>query len=145
MDNYESKITRANAPVEDVYGVLSNLDNLSRVKNLIPEDKVSEIETTPDSIRFKVNGLGQKVCVRVVEREENKTIKLGIENLPVAANFFIQTKQVAEDDTRLKLTLRAEIPAMIRMMLGDKLQKGIDTAAEMMAQFPYRQWNAKNA
>jgi carbon monoxide dehydrogenase subunit G len=141
MDNYESKITRAEAEVSDVYGVLSNLKNLDRVKNLIPEDKVSDIETTDDTIRFKVNGMGQKVCVRIVEREENKTIKFAVDNLPLTANSYIQTKQVAENDTRLKLTLRAEIPTMIRMMFASKIQQGLDTAADMMAQFPYKQWN----
>ena len=141
METYESKITRANANVDDVYGVLSDLRNLDRVKDLIPEDKVSDIETTEDSIRFKVNGMGQKVCVRIVEREENKTLKFALENLPLTANFYIQTKQVADHDTRLKLTIKADIPMMFRMMLGGKLQQGLDNAADMMAQFPYEQWN----
>ena len=141
---YESKITKSTSNVADVFGVLSNLENLNRVRDLLPQDKISEVETTADTIRFKVDGLGQKITIRVVEREPNSTIKFAIENLPIAAaNFWIQTKEVAEQDTRLKLTLKADIPTMFTMMLGSKLQDGLDRAAQMLAQFPYQNWNNK--
>ena len=140
---YESVITKSTSNVSDIYNVLSNLENIERVKDLIPEDKVKDIEVTADSIRFKVDGLGQKVNVRIVERETNSTIKFAVENLPVAANFWIQTKAVADHDTRLRLTFKADMPTMFAMMLGNKLQDGINRAAEMLAQFPYEQWNQK--
>ncbi len=138
---YESKVCAIPAPVSHVYPVLSNFQNLERVKDLIPKDKVQEIEIEPDTIRIKVDGLGQKIDVRILDRVENNTIKFGLENLPgTTVNFWIQLKEVAPADTRVKLTIIADIPLMFKMMLDKKMQEGLDQAAEMLTQFPYSQW-----
>ena len=141
MEKYESKIQSIPAPVSQVYPVLSNLANLERVKDQIPADKVSDIEITPDAVKMKVDGLGQKIAIRIVERVDNDTIKFGLDNVPVEANFWIQLKEVAPNDTRVKLTVKADIPIFFRMMIEQKLQKGLDDAAIMLTQFPYSQWS----
>lgn len=137
---YESKITSIPAPVSQVYPVLSDLSNLDRVRDLIPQDKVQELEITPDSVRMKVDGLGQKITIRILDREQNKTIKFGGEGIPMTMNFWIQLKEVSPVDTRVRLTLHADIPMMFKMMLDKKIQKGLDDAAQMLTQFPYTQW-----
>ncbi|MCQ2324683.1 MAG: SRPBCC family protein [Paludibacteraceae bacterium] len=137
---YESKITSIPAPVEAVYKGLSNFKNLERVRDLIPQDKVQELDIEDDSIRMKVDGLGQKIVIRIVDRIENDTIKFGFENLPLSLNFWIQLKEVAPEDTRMKLTLKADIPMMFKMMFEKKIQQGIDDAAEMIAKMPFKQW-----
>ncbi len=138
---YESKIQSAAASAEQIYRVLSNLNNLNRVKDLIPQDKVQELEISEDCVRMKVDGLGQKIAIRIVDKIENDTIKFGAENIPMEMNFWIQLKEVTPTDTRIKLTLKADLPMMFKMMLDKKLQNGIDQAAEMLAKFPYTQWN----
>jgi len=137
---YESKISSAPHSAEQIYRVLSNLQNIERVRHLIPQDKVQEMEIEPDRIRMKVDGLAQKISIVVVERIENDTVKFGVEGIPMDANLWIQLKELAPDDTRIKLTLKADIPMMFRMMIGSKLQTGLDQAADMLAQFPYSQW-----
>ena len=137
---YESKITSAPYTAEQMYRVLSNLQNIERVRDLIPKDKVQELEVEPDRIRMKVDGLAQKISFVIVDRIENDTIKFGAEGIPMEANFWIQLKELAPNDTRIKLTLKADIPMMFKMMLGSKLQTGLDQAAEMLAQFPYAAW-----
>lgn len=137
---YESKVTTISAPVEAVYAGLSNFRNLDRVKDLIPQDKVNNLEFDEDYIRMKVDGLGQKIIIRIVERKENDTIKFGAENIPIQMNFWIQLKGIAPDDTRMKLTLKADLPIMFKMMLDKKIQQGIDDAATMIAQMPFLQW-----
>lgn len=139
---YESKIHSAAASAEQIYKVLSNLNNLNRVKDLIPKDKVQELEISKDCVRMKVDGLGQKIAVSIVDKIENDTIKFGAENIPMEMNFWIQLKEVTPNDTRIKLTLKADLPMMFKMMLDKKLQNGIDQAAEMLAKFPYAQWNS---
>ncbi|MBR4521376.1 MAG: SRPBCC family protein [Paludibacteraceae bacterium] len=140
MKTYESHIAKVAADASAIYVVVSDLRNLERVRDLIPQDKVQEFETDVDFIRLKVDGLGQKIIIRIVDRIENDTVKFGIENLPVEGNFWIQVKQVAPHDSRIKLTLKAELPVMIAMMAGNKIQEGIDQAADMMAQMPFEQW-----
>ena len=137
---YESCISKTTSSAKSVYAVVSDLKNLERVRDKIPQDKVQELDIEPDCIRIKVDGLGQKLSVRILDKEENKVVKYGVEDSPVSVFFWIQMKEVAPGDTRLKLTLEADIPFMFRMMLEKKLQQGLDQAAEMMAQFPYEAW-----
>ena len=138
---YESKIQSIPAPVDKVYPALSNLKNLERVRELIPADKVQEMDITEDAVKFKVDGLAQKVIIRIVDKIENDTIKFGLDNMPMTANFWIQLKEVAPNDTRVKLTVKADIPVFFRMMIEKKLQQGLDDAAVMLTQFPYTQWS----
>lgn len=137
---YESQVCSIPNCAANVYKVLSNLENINRVKDLIPQNKVQEMEAGPDYLRIKVDGLGQKLTLRIVERKENDTIKFGLEGAPMQANFWIQLKELAPVDTRIKLTLKADIPFMFKMMLDKKLQQGLDQAAQMLTQFPYNQW-----
>ena len=140
MNTYESHIAKVPADASAIYAVISDLSNLERVRDLIPQDKVQEFETDPDFVRLKVDGLGQKIIIHIVDRIVNDTVKFGIENLPMDGNFWIQVKQVAPHDSRIKLTLKAELPMMIAMMAGKKIQEGIDQAADMMAKMPFEQW-----
>jgi len=139
LSKYESKITSAPCSAAQIYHVLSNMQSLERVKDLIPKDKVQEMEIEPDRVRIKVDGLAQKFTIAIVDRIENDTVKFGMEGM-MDANMWIQMKEVSPTDTRLKLTIKADIPFMFKMMVEKKLQTGLDQAAEMLAQFPYNQW-----
>ena len=138
---YTSAVRQIPAPVEVVYPALSNLQNLERVREHIPQDRIQDLEITPDSVRMKVDGLGQKISILIEDRIENDTVKFGAEGLPMPMNFWIQLKPGEGDTCFVRLTLKADIPMMFKMMLDKKIQKGIDDAAEMLTQFPYRQWN----
>ena len=137
---YESKITSAPCPAQQIYRVLSNMESLNKVKDLIPKDKVQEMEIEPDRVRLKVDGLAQKITIAIVDRIENDTIKFGAEGIPMDANFWVQLKEVSPTDTRIKLTVKADIPFMFKFMVEKKLQQGLDQAADMLAQFPYQMW-----
>ena len=137
---YESKITSAPCPAQQIYRVLSNMESLNKVKDLIPKDKVQEMEIEPDRVCLKVDGLAQKITIAIVDRIENDTIKFGAEGIPMDANFWIQLKEVSSTDTRIKLTVKADIPFMFKFMVEKKLQQGLDQAADMLAQFPYQMW-----
>ena len=140
VSKYESKITSAAYPAAQIYRVLSDLKNLEKVRDLIPQDKVQEMEIDSDYVRMKVDGLGQKITIVIVDRIENDTVKFGVEGIPMDANLWIQMKEVSPTDTRLKLTIKADIPMMFRLMINKKLQQGLDQAADMLAQFPYAAW-----
>jgi hypothetical protein len=137
---YESKITSAPCSAQQIYSVLSNLKNIERVRDLIPQDKIQELEIEPDRIRMKVDGLAQKITIAIVDRIENDTVKFGAEGIPMQANFWIQLKEISPVDTRIRLTVKADIPLMFKFMVEKKLKEGLDQAADMLAQFPYANW-----
>jgi hypothetical protein len=116
---------------------LTNLENLERFKDVIPQDKIKELEITRDSVRFKVEGLGPKVSIGIVDQEENKTIKYGAQNIPIPLNAWIQLKQVDELDTRMRITVKTDLPAMFRMMIDKKMQAGLDQAVDMLCNIKY--------
>ena len=137
---YESHITQSVCSAQSIYRVLSNLKNFERVRDKIPQDKIQELEIEEDYVRVKVNGLGQKLGIFIADKEEAKVVKYGVENSPIAVTMWIQMKEVAPQDTRIKLTVEADIPFMFRMMIEKKLQDGLNQAADMLAQFPYDEW-----
>ena len=134
---YESKIGQINANATDVFAVLTNLENLQRFAEHIPQDKVKELEITRETIRFKVDGLAQKISIGIVDQEEYKMIKYGAENIPVPLNAWIQLKQMNEMDTRIRITIKTDMPIMLRMMLDKKLQAGLDQAVDMLCNIQY--------
>ena len=134
---YESKIGQIAANDAAVFSVLSNLENINRFRDVIPQDKIQDLEISSDRIRFKVEGLGQKIAIAILEREEYKTIKFGAENLPIPFNIWIQLKQVVEMDTRIRITIKTDMPAMFKMMFDKKIQQGLDQAIDMLCQVPY--------
>lgn len=134
---YESKIGQIAVNDAAVFSVLSNLENINRFRDVIPQDKIKDLEISSDRIRFKVDGLGQKIAIAIVEKEEYKLVKYGAESLPIPLNVWIQLKQVAEMDTRIRITIKTDMPAMFKMMFDKKIQQGLDQAIDMLCQVPY--------
>jgi len=140
MTTYESDIKTISSSGEVVFNILSNLSNFNNLQNLNADAQeklnqmLKDVEFDEDSCRFTVEGVG-RVGFRIIEREPFKTIKLETENSPVAVNGWIQLVQVSETDTRMKLTLKAEIPTMIKVMVDSKLKKGINTIADTLVQY----------
>ena len=129
MEKYESKQVRINRSAETVYGLASNFNNFTSVL----EDKVEDWHATEDTCSFKVKGFN--LSLQIAEKEEPTMIKVtGGDNSPLPFTFWMQLKEMAPDDTRMKLTLHAELPMMVKMMVGSKLREGIDQMAERIAE-----------
>ena len=134
MTTYESDIKAISSNEEVVFGILSDLRNLEKVKeNPSLKDKAQDLEFDSDSCSFVVEGFG-KMGFRVLEREPFKTIKLVSVNAPVEVSVWIQLKAAAENDTRMKLTVKADLPMMIKMMVDKKLKEGVNSIADLIAE-----------
>jgi len=133
MTTYESDIKTISSSEEVVFGILSDLNNLKKLQeNPVLADKVKDIQFDTDSCSFAVEGFG-KVGFRIIEREPFKTIKLVSENAPFEVTVWIQLKKVVENETAMKLTLKADLPMMIKMMVDKKLKEGINSIADLLA------------
>ncbi len=131
LEKYESKQQQIRKSAARIYPFISRFDMLTPAL----QDKVEEWQADEDSCSFKVKGF--KVALRIVEREENKHIKISgddtVGGLPVDFSFWIQLHEVSEFDTRIRLVLHAELNMMMRMMIGGKIQGGLDKAVEGLA------------
>jgi carbon monoxide dehydrogenase subunit G len=131
MEKYESKQHQIRRSADQIYTALSSFSNFTPML----ADKVEEWQADEDSCSFKVKGF--TVRLRIVERVENKHIKISGDDaaggVPVDFSFWIQLHEVSEMDTRIRLVLHAELNMMMRMMIGGKIQGGLDKAVEGLA------------
>ena len=114
---------------ERIFTMLSDLSNLERIKDRIPQDKIKNFEFDSDPVG--------KITFQIVEREPNKLIKFTTTNSPVPLFLWIQLKQVAEDDTRLKITVRADLNPFLKPMVSKPLQEAVDKISTVIASLPY--------
>ena len=154
MAKYESKVKLLQAPVERVYATLSNLENFRPILDnaannpMVAEkmkeagqdpaqlEKLKDVELTADRIAIPAPMVGE-IALRIIEREENKCIKFETEQSPVDANLWIQVLPVSTGGSKMRLTLKAELNMMMKMMIGSKLEEGVDKFADMLAMLPY--------
>ena len=121
---------------EGIFTMLADLSNLERIKDRIPQDKIKNFEFDSDTCSFAVDPVG-KITFQIVEREPNKLIKFTTTNSPVPLFLWIQLKQVAEDDTRLKITVRADLNPFLKPMVSKPLQEAVDKISTVIASLPY--------
>ena len=128
MEKYESKQQQIRRTAEQIYSALSSFNNFTP----IIQDRVEEWNADDNVCSFKVKGM--PVRLKMVEREPNKTIKIqGDEGSPIDFTFWLQLKEVAPYDTRMRIVVHAELNMMMRMMIGKKLQGAVDQMAEAIA------------
>ena len=129
MEKYESKQQQINHPASLIFPIISRMDFLTPAM----QDKVEEWEATPDTCSFKVKGF--KVALRIVDKVENKHVKIVADQggVPIDFTFWIQLHEVSSNDTRVRMVLHAELNMMMKMMIGSKLQEGLDKAVEGLA------------
>lgn len=136
MSDFVSEIKTIPYNEDRIFGMLSDLSNLERVKDKIPQDKIKEFEFDCDSCRFNVDPVG-KIEFQIVEREPYKTVKFMTTNSPIPVTLWIQLKQVAENDTKMKMTIRAELNAFIKPMVSKPLQDAVDKISTVIANLLY--------
>lgn len=128
MDTFESKVVTIQRNELEIYDFISKFSNFTP---FIPTDKVEGWSATDDSCKIKVQGI--EVGLKIVEREPYKSIKVSGDGAPIEFNLWVQLKQVEEQDTKLKLTLKAELNFMMKTLLKNKLSEGLDAMADQIA------------
>ena len=136
MSKFESSIKQIAYPQQSVYNMLSDLTNIERVKDKVPEDKLKDLTFDKDTISISVSPVGQ-ISMRIAERDEPKTIKFASENSPMSFNFWIQILPVSDTASKMKLTIDADIPFFAKGMVSGPLKEGIEKIAEALATIPY--------
>lgn len=126
-----SRIGKIQANQEKAYNILSDFSNLG---NYVPDDQVQDFTSDADSCSFTVEKIGQ-FGMRIIEREPSKLIKIANdENVPFKFNMWIQLKDVEEFDTRVKITLRADLNPMLKMVAKKPLTQFVNTLVDRLEQ-----------
>ena len=136
MTKFESSIKPINYPVEAVYRNISDLSNLERVRNRVPEDKLQDFKFDSDSVEVSAAPVGT-IKLHIIEREENRCVKFESVQSPVPFNLWIQVLPVTAETSKMKVTVQADIPFMLKGMVAGPLQDGVEKIADALAQIPY--------
>ena len=136
MSKFESSIKQINYPVEAVYRNISDLTNLERVRDRVPEDKLKDFQFDSDSVQVSVDPVGV-IKLRIIEREENKCVKFEAEQSPLPFNLWIQVLPVTAETSKMKVTVKADIPFMLKGMVSGPLQDGVEKIADALSQIPF--------
>lgn len=147
LNKYTSEVKVINHNEQVVYNYLSNFENLSaylnsglieKITEKIPQVKITDFESDQDSCKFNITGLGVAE-IKIVNREPFKTIKVESSGqLPLSFTFWIQLLPEDNFNTKMRLTLHAEMSMMIKMMADSKLEEGINKLADTLSSLPYK-------
>ena len=156
MSEFKSEVKQIQAPQTAVYAKLSDLKNLETVKQqmLDPEavkkladqmgqDKVEKMSQYLENVEFDIDTITVSdtpvgnVCLRIIEREEPKTIKMQVEGVPFSVNMWIQMLPNGSEASALRVVLKADLNFFIKQMVSKPLQQVVDGIAEFFARIPY--------
>ncbi|MDR3244994.1 MAG: SRPBCC family protein [Prevotellaceae bacterium] len=125
MEEFISDIVKINRSAEQIYSLVADMSSFSQaVANAQPE-MIEDFQSTQDTCSFKVKGM--EVGIQIIDREPFKTIKYtGYKQTPFDFFIWIQLKEMASDDTRLRIVLHAKLNLMMKTMFKGKIKKGLD-------------------
>ena len=133
---FESSVKQIPYSQEAVYQNISDLRNLEKVRDRVPEDKVSDFSFDEDTVSLNVPPVGE-LKLRIIERDEPKCVKFETAQSPVPFNVWIQVLPVTETTSKMKVTVKAELNPFIKGMVSGPLQDGVEKIADALAQIKY--------
>ena len=147
VNKYVSEVKTIGHNQQVVFNYLSNFENLGtylnsglleKITEKVPQVRITDFESDRDSCKFNITGLGLAE-IKIVDREPFKTVKVESSGgLPLSFTFWIQLMPIDAYQTKMRLTLHAEMSMMIKMMAGNKLEEGINQLADTLSKLPYQ-------
>ena len=115
---FESSVKLVSYSQQAVYNNISDLTNLEKVRDRVPEDKVQGFSFDADTVSLNVAPVGE-LKLRICDREEPKCVP------------------VDENSSKMKVTVKAELNPFIKSMVEKPLQEGVEKIAEALAMVHY--------
>lgn len=147
ISKYVSDVKIINQNNEIVFNFLSDLKNfgllfneytLAQLSQQIPKLKITDFSCDSDNLNFTIENYGV-AGLEIIEREAPKTIKIsGKGKIPFKLFLWIQILPVSSYQSKMRLTLHAELNVMMKMLVGKKLEDGVNKIADAISMLPYR-------
>lgn len=135
----ESKVGKIEYSDKIIYTFLSDFNNF---KAMVPAEKIKNWSSSEDHCHFSVAGMGE-TGLRIIERSPFKLIKVTTETgSTMSFLMWIQLKKVAENDTRVKITVKADLNPMISMVVKGPLKTFANSLIDKMEEFQFPETTA---
>lgn len=131
---YTGKPYKLNVARSEAYARLSDLSGVRERIASLPDDLKAKMGTVdfPDSetLSFTAPGVGE-MKFRIVERHEPECVRFLADTgvMPIYVNINLTATE--DNVTDISAEIEAEIPLMVRPLIGGKLQEAADKFGEM--------------
>lgn len=142
ISHYSSMLQTVNAPAEKVFDYLADLKNVERYYRSIPQEKLSmiqQVEFAVDEIKVKIDGLGPKFDILITDRNRPSLIRYTLKESQLIKDFHTNLLiQVLDQlSCEIQITIDVELPMMLKMMVGSKIQPALDNAVKILSTIPF--------
>lgn len=131
----ESKIGKSPNNDQEIYAFITDFKNF---KQLLPETGITGWEASDNSCSFHMNPVG-RTGLEIVEKTPYKLVKIA--SIPEFSSYqftiWIQIKKVAEDDSRVKITIEPLVNKMLLPMIRGPLKSFADTLIDKIEGFDF--------
>ena len=131
----ESRLGKSECSDQQIFALLTDFTNF---KALLPEEKVTGWEASTDKCSFHVDPVG-RTGLEIIEKTPHKLVKIA--SVPEFSTYqftiWIQLKHVAENDTRVKITIEPLVNKMLLPMIKGPLKKFADGLIEKVETFEF--------
>ena len=136
MSKFESSVKQIPYSQTAVYRSISDLSHLEKVRDRVPTDKVKEFVFDADSVAVNVPPVGE-IRLRIVNREEPKCVRFETVQSPMPFFLWVQMLPVPETSSKMKVTVEADIPLMLKAMVSGPLKDAVEKVADALASIRY--------
>lgn len=135
MSTYKGKVVIVNDNREAVYSKLVNLGAYNDYVEALPaeiKEKLGDVRFTDDSIVIAANPVGEIELKRTAAVEQSH-IELSAVNSPVPLSLSLDLNAVGDSSTELAPAIKVDVPAMLKPLVGGKMQEAADKIGEILA------------
>lgn len=137
MSQYKGKPYIVNKSRQTLFERLADFSILANHIHELPEEMRSKLGTVTfpdtDTMAFTAPGVGE-MKFKIVERNAPERIRLLADTGMVPIYVILDLDEEAADKTSVSATIDADIPMMLRPLIGGKLQEAADKFGEMFGQ-----------
>ena len=131
----ESRIGQSTYRDCEIFGFITDFNNF---RSLLPEGRVSGFEVSGDQCSFQVEPLG-RTGLQILEKTPYSLVKIA--SIPEFSKYqftiWIQLKQVAEGDTRIKITIEPHVNQLLLPMIKGPLKLFVNGLIDKMEKFNF--------
>lgn len=134
MPQYKGKPTRVTIDAPTLFSRFDNLEQFKERLDTLPEEFRQKMGTVTfpdsDSLSFTAPGVGQ-MAFRIIERQRPNRVRMLADTGLMPINIDIMFEAISEAETDVYAIIHADIPLMLRPMVGSKMQEAADKFGEM--------------
>jgi hypothetical protein len=130
----ESKKAIVNTSAEKAFNFISDFNNF---KNLLPNDKISDYQSTSDSCSFNINGMAN-ISMRIKSRVPNSKLEVVSEGKnPFNFLLTILLDEKTENTCEAVIIFDADVNPFVKMMIETPLTNFFNMLSEKLPQMKF--------